>query len=464
MPPLSVKFLVALVCFTAMYLSTKAADTCPVTAAPCLPGLPGRDGRDGQPGHDGNDGVTGPPGRDGRDGLPGLSCTAGGPGPQGLPGMNGSDGEQGPPGPQGPTGPSGPQGLNGTDGQQGPPGLQGLTGPSGPQGPPGQSGALNYTERQQLKDEILATLREEMSMLSCCNTLPFTTSSTTSQATNPTESAPQPTSTPQPTPSPEPLCEHAVTSCRELYQCNPALPTGYYNIATPQGVERVHCEMNTSNCGNITGGWMRAAYIDMTDPGSSCPENLTVTYQSSKRICRSSHTSAGCTTVTFPAHKVPYTNVCGRAHGYQLHAPDAFSHFYSWGQTIEGYYVDGISVTHGSPRNHIWTFAAGESKDYNFPCCNCPCAPNPGRAAPPFVGENFFCESGNTGLLELQWYLDDPLWDSQGCAGNSTCCDRGGPWFTTTLIQESTDDIEVRWCSFSSYSDTGVDQLEIYIN
>ena len=268
MLPYKAKLLVALICFTAVYLTTEATDTCPVATARCLPGLPGRDGRDGQPGHDGNDGVTGPPGRDGRDGLPGLSCTAGGLGPQGLPGLNGTDGQQGPPGPQGPTGPSGPQGLNGTDGQQGPPRPQGLTGPSG---------ALNYTERQQLKDEILATLREEMS---CCNTLPFATSSTTFQATNPTESMPQPTSTPQPTPSPEPLCEHVVTSCKELYQCNPALPTGYYDITTPQGVERVHCEMNTSNCGSITGGWMRAAHIDMTDPGNSCPENLTFTYQS----------------------------------------------------------------------------------------------------------------------------------------------------------------------------------------
>ena len=64
------------------------------------------------------------------------------------------------------------------------------------------------------------------------------------------------------------------------------------------------------------------------------------------------------------------------------------------------------------------------------------------------------------------WYLDDLLWDSQGCAGNSTCCDRGGPWFTTTLSKEVSDDIEVRMC-FNSDSvtneDIGVEQLEIYV-
>ena len=96
---------------------------------------------------------------------------------------------------------------------------------------------------------------------------------------------------------------------------------------------------------------------------------------------------------------------------------------------------------------------------------NCPCAsPYPGSAAPPFVGENFFCESGNTGPWESQWYLDDPLWDSQGCASGSTCCDHGGPWFTTTLLEATIDDIEVRWCTSYDTEDIAVEQLEIYIN
>ena len=420
MPPLTVKFLVALTCFTVVYLTTEAAGTCPVTTASCLPGLPGKDGRDGQPG---------PPGRDGRDGLS-SSCMAGGPGTQGPPGHNGTDGEQGPPGPQGPRGPS---------------------------------GALNYTVRQQLKEEILAMLREEMSMLSCCNTSFFAVSSTTSQANTPTESVPQPT------PSPEPLCEHVVTSCEELYQCNPALPSGYYNITTPQGAERVYCVMNSTNCGNITGGWMRAAYIDMTNENNTCPQGLNYTVVNSTRMCTRSHTNnVDCSSpVTFPTHGVPYTKVCGRARGYQFYAPPAFYNYHYQSQTtLNSSYVSGLSVTYGSLRSHIWTFAAGYSKDHNHACCSCPCAsPYPGPAAPPFVGENVFCESGNTGPLEAQWYLDDPLWDSQGCASGSTCCDRGGPWFTTTLSQEVRDDIEVRMCLHHvlSFENIGVDELEIYI-
>ena len=127
-------------------------------------------------------------------------------------------------------------------------------------------------------------------------------------------------------------------------------------------------------------------------------------------------------------------------------------------------------MTYGSPQRHIWTFAAGLTKDFNytlhssFGCCNCPCALYSGPAAPPFVGNNFFCESGaNIGDGD-QWHLDDPLWDSQGCASGSTCCDRGGPWFTTTLSEEVRDDIEVRMCSSATFVENlGVDELEIYI-
>ena len=80
------------------------------------------------------------------------------------------------------------------------------------------------------------------------------------------------------------------------------------------------------------------------------------------------------------------------------------------------------------------------------------------------MGEEYFRESGNPGTYTSQWYLDDPLWDSQGCAANSTCCDRGGPWFATTLSQEASDDIEVRMCFYHSSGNIRVDELKIYIN
>ena len=414
----------------------------------------------------GQQGVKGDPGPEGPHGPRGER------GVKGEKGVKGAKGEEGV-GLQGDTGlpgAIGPRGYPGSDGVHGPQGPPGPPGPRGQQGPPGVS-VVNLTEVQykQLRDELLKDLLKHCELTPTSCQVSSTAITTNSQAITPTESIPKPTSISQPTPSPEPLCKYVTTSCKELYQCNPALPSGYYNITTPQGVEIVYCVMETTNCGNITGGWMRAAYIDMTDVSNTCPQGLTCTVVSSTRMCTRSHTGyTGCSSVTFPTHGVPYTKVCGRARGYQFYATPAFSAYYYRSQTtLDSAYVSGLSVTYGSPRIHIWTFAAGYSKYHNYAyCCNCPCAsPYPGPAAPPFVGESIFCESMNSGPYKVQWFLDDPLWDSQGCASGSTCCDRGGPWFTTTLSQEVRDDIEVRMCAYHDKSEEniGVDELEIYI-
>ena len=52
--------------------------------------------------------------------------------------------------------------------------------------------------------------------------------------------------------------------------------------------------------------------------------------------------------------------MCGRIRGYQFGGTVAF--YYTQG--IDGYYVDGVSLTHGGAgsRQHIWTFAAGATE------------------------------------------------------------------------------------------------------
>ena len=271
-----------------------------------------------------------------------------------------------------------------------------------------------------------------------------------------------PTSTPLPTPNPGAQCIRTSegnpgTSCKAIYECNTTAPSGYYWIRNVTGsTVQVFCLMSTINCGDITGGWMRAAYINMTDEANSCPQGLITYTRSSTRICSSSISSLSCNSVNFSTYDVPFTKVCGRALGHQYGHTDAF---HTSSSSINSHYVEGLSVTRGTPRNHIRTFAAGLSKGKNYgPCA----APYPGCAAPPFVGENYFCESGTNGrYLDGYWYLADLLWDSQGCASGSTCCDRGGPWFTTTLSQEVSDNIEVRWCTDGRGEESGVEQLEI---
>ena len=374
--------------------------------------------------------VVGQQGVKGDPGLEGLQGPRGERGVRGEKGLKGVKGEEGV-GLQGVTGlpgPIGPRGYPGSDGVHGPQGPPGPPGTRGQQGPPGVS-VVNLTDAQykQIKEDLFKQFKE----LSKCYLM--------------------------------------AASCQELYQYNPAIPSGYYNIWTPQGAERVYCDMNTTNCGNITGGWMRAACIDMTDENNTCPQGLNYTVVNSTRMCTRSHTDyINCSSVTFPTHGVPYTKVCGRARGYQYTGTEGFFNYHNRRQSsLNDAYVSGLSVTSGSPRKHIWTFAAGLSRDYRYGAANCPCALYPGPAAPPFVGENVFCESGNTGRFDpFRWNFDDPLWDSQGCVSGSTCCDRGGPWFTTTLSQEVRDDIEVRMCTSNIFSleKIGVEKLEIYIH
>ena len=43
-------------------------------------------------------------------------------------------------------------------------------------------------------------------------------------------------------------------------------------------------------------------------------------------------------------------------------------------QSIDGVYVEGISLILGSPRKHMCTYAAGLSNDHNHSDWICPCA------------------------------------------------------------------------------------------
>ena len=189
----------------------------------------------------------------------------------------------------------------------------------------------------------------------------------------------------------------------------------------------------------------------------------------------------GCSSVIFKTEKIPYTKVCGRARGYQFGYTRAFhSYKYAGQRTLDHSYVSGLSVTRGKPgnRSHIWTFAAGFSQAYGYATVNCPCAMYPGPDPPPFVGDNYFCDSGNPNNVYRRNYLDhnetNSLWNSNGCGTESKihCCKHRDPWFITNVgngeegEQVTTDDIEVRMCHYPPYTmieDIGVDELEIYI-
>ena len=263
--------------------------------------------------------------------------------------------------------------------------------------------------------------------------------------------------------------EYPANSCTELAEREPDVPSGnYWILNSTQSPVQVFCEMGDvfPFSLNATGGWVRVANLNMTDPDKQCPENLQLSYTNQPiRLC--GRRTGGCDSVTFTTFGVQYQKVCGRVRGYQFRSPDGF---YCPSCTVDNSYVDGVSITHGaSPRKHIWTYAVGLYEDNSqYPSNTCPCTGG-GRPPPNFVGSDYYCESG---LNTAPWnpavlYSDDPLWDGQDCGGlESTCCDPPNlPWFCKELPQSTTDYLEFRICGDENISneDTPVDLVQLYI-
>ena len=225
-------------------------------------------------------------------------------------------------------------------------------------------------------------------------------------------------------------------------------------------------------CGG-TGGWRRVVYLDMTDPTSTCPPGWQLTGYSKRTCGRATSTARSCDSATFPFSGVEYSRICGRIAAYQFGQALAFNG-YSF-STLDGAYVDGVSLTHGSPRLHIWTFAAGLSENEKltgYSSYLCPCDANSDSDIPPFVGKDYFCESGVNEAWTLygqyKLFSNDTLWDGKNCLDPSTssCCSlHGPPYFIKQLPASTKDDIEARICLVDSqtYANIAVQLVELYV-
>ena len=161
-----------------------------------------------------------------------------------------------------------------------------------------------------------------------------------------------------------------------------------------------------------------------------------------------------------------YSTYTCSAIGFQIGASDAFD----GPHLINTFHLDGVSVTHGSPRQHIWSFVTGldEGKDFSQSTCPCVAENTNGNTNPSFVGQNYFCESSVTGWnREYVFFPDgDPLWDGQGCGPTSSCCTfNSPPWFNVWLPSPTTDDIEVRICGDEGIEeeDSLIQLIELYV-
>ena len=325
------------------------------------------------------------------------------------------------------------------------PGRDGRDGAPGRDGPPGPPGTFSYSEliaitkelREQMQTIYEDLLTEELRKR-------FNSNCSQDLGRN---------------------CSTPAMSCNHIYQCEQSPPSGLYWIGGNETTSvRVYCDMDNRHSGSK--GWTSVAYINMTEDGAQCPDSFGIITDPRNLCGRADISAASCSSVSFSTYGMKYNMVCGQAVGYQKGTQDAFHTL--GGKDINSYYVDGMSITYGSPRKHIWTYAVGATDDGNYPEWNCPCAKYSGPAPPSFVGDHYYCESGVTGRTDHNTvHINDPLWDGEGCGdGNNCCAQPGMPWFCRTLPQEVEGDIEVRLCSDQGGSDPEdmyLELLEIYI-
>ena len=391
-------------------------------------GVPGPEGPRGEKG---DKGIIGPRGLKGDTGLQGKKGDRGdtGPtGPQGQKGKEGSKGQKGSRGLQGLHGPTGGAGVPGAVGQRGARGPEGPEGERGPQGVPGPAGPPGL---QGPEGDTILSPEELNKVLHVME---------------------------------ENVSSHLDSVLQELHS----------NFSNDLTLVKEHCQKelvdlhnvmitqkSSTNvkCGIYSTKWRRVAHIDMTDHTARCPSGLrevsnTMTKQ---RACGRS-VSRGCSSLVFNTSG-NYTSVCGQVRGYQFREIEAIN-----GGSIDTHYAEGVLITNGSPRRHLWTYAVGRSETHRW---GCPCSTGGSTSRqniPAFVGSDYYCESGFVNNYENRIAWKDPLWDGAGCVtpGN-TCCQRYG-WFHKQ-VQQTSDSIEVRWCASVSTSseDVVTDIVEIWV-
>ena len=235
---------------------------------------------------------------------------------------------------------------------------------------------------------------------------------------------------------------HLYGSCKELKTAKPYSSSRYYDIDTGRNgsVQTVYCNFDML-CGS-SDGWTRVGYYDMKNSVARCPAGFQLYESNGIRACGRS--TSGCVSITFPSVG-NYSEVCGRVHAYQYKSLDGVS---GGTASIDEAYVDGVSITRGSPRQHIWTFIGALGENNDAARIDCPCSVGSSASLPTFVGNDYYCESGNPSVYNI-YFTNDLLWDGQQCGNieTSCCVDPMLPHFYKDIGTTTDDSIELRVCS-----------------
>ena len=255
------------------------------------------------------------------------------------------------------------------------------------------------------------------------------------------------------------------TSCKQIKAQRPSSPSGVYVLATGDGTNSYNTYCNMDELCGSGGGWTRLGYLDMTDATQDCPSGFRLYQSGSVRACGRPVGGASCVSTHLSSKGLSYSQICGRVTGYQFGSTNAIA---TSTTNINSYYVDGVSITRGSPRQHVWTLMSGLYDSHQDNYNNCPCGGSI-KTVPSFIGGDYFCESGNptTGWQPIL-YNSDPVWDGQGCGSlEGSCCSASGlPWFHRDYGTHLTSDsLELRLCGDqdTNNEDNPISFYEIFV-
>ncbi len=220
------------------------------------------------------------------------------------------------------------------------------------------------------------------------------------------------------------------TSCLSIAEAGDSTGDGTYWIDPDgDGAFEVYCDMTTDG-----GGWTQVVSNDyQTD---SCPSNElgmpAWAELSSEDLCYPGTELQA--SASFDTLGVSYTEILGSMSLRVYYSMDAFNQ--PRDSTIDGEYVDGVSVTTGASgsRTHVFTYATWQ---VNYSDCG---------SVSSFIGSNYLCDSvPNEGAV----WSSNTLFESE----------------TFQASADGTSPIEVRMLSNEGYSNeaVGVSTIDLYV-
>ena len=168
-------------------------------------------------------------------------------------------------------------------------------------------------------------------------------------------------------------------SCNDILLNYPNAISGYYNLTITNGsISSIYCDMEGNNCGEEQ-GWTRIGFVNMSEPGTTCPTGLTEGQYDNITLCGLNHTALNgtydpvCNSTFFSTYGLNYSKVCGQVRGYQYGHAEGFDRHYDYNYSLSDPYLTGVSITYDdNPIKHIWSYVCGVS-EVTYYYLDCPC-------------------------------------------------------------------------------------------